>query len=71
MGFVGSKNKNSRNIEISNTNINNSLSHGHNVKSFSTKNNNEKIKFTINKKNLMNTIKKPSKIKMEKKKFEI
>ena len=67
MGFVGSKNKNSRNIEISNTNINNSLSHGHNVKSFSTKNNNEKIKFTINKKNLMNTIKKPSKIKMEKK----
>jgi len=65
MGFVGSKNKNSRNIEISNKN--NSLSHSHNVKSFSTKNNNEKIKFTINKKNLMNTIKKPSKIKMEKK----
>ena len=67
MGFVGSKNKNSRNIDISNSNKNNSLSHSHNVKSFSTKNNNEKIKFTINKKNLINTIKKPSKIKMEKK----
>ena len=67
MGFVGSKNKNSRNIENSNANKNNSLSQSHNVQSFSTKNNNEKIKFTINKKNLMNTIKKPSKIKMGKK----
>ena len=67
MGFVGSKNKNTRNIETVNSNKNNSLSHSHNIKSFSTKNNNEKIKFTINKKNLMNTIKKPSKIKMEKK----
>ena len=76
MGFVGSsKNKNSRNIDINNnyihknnkhflTNINNT----NNLStSFTTKNNNEKIKFTVNKKNLINTIKKPTKIKIEKK----
>ena len=76
MGFVGSsKNKNSRNIDINNnyihknnkhflTNINNT----NNLStSFTTKNSNEKIKFTVNKKNLINTIKKPTKIKIEKK----
>jgi len=67
MGFVGSKNKNSRKIESPNSNKNNSLLHSHNVNSFSTKGHNEKLKFTINKKNLLNTIKKPSKINIEKK----
>ena len=75
MGFVGSsKNKYSRNIDMNNnmnknnshfiTNINN---YNNMSSSFTTKNNNEKIKFAVNKKNIMNTIKKPTKIKIEKK----
>lgn len=36
----------------------------------SKSNNNNKMKFTINKKNLMNTLKKPSKINIEKKNFK-
>lgn len=70
MGFMGSKNKNSRNIDYIYDNNNNYLTNNNNinnVNSFNTKDNNEKMKFTINKSNLMNTIKKPSKIKMEKK----
>ena len=69
MGFTGYKNNNSRNVDSMNENENYCLTHN-NVNyatSFTTKNNNETKKFTINKKNLLNTIKKPSKIKMEKK----
>ena len=69
MGFIGSsKNKNSKDID--NNNMNNYLIHNNNninINSITTKNNLEKIKFSVNKKNLMNTIKKPSKIKIEKK----
>ena len=69
MGFIGSsKNKNSKYID--NNNMNNYLTHNNNninINSITTKNNLEKIKFSVNKKNLMNTIKKPSKIKIEKK----
>ena len=68
MGFVGSKNKKTRNNNDNlNMTKNNFLSNSNNMTSSTSKNNYEKIKFTINKKNLMNTIKKPSKIKMEKK----
>ena len=69
LGFMGSKNKNSRNFDYIYDNNNNFLTDNNinNVNSFNTKDNNEKMKFTINKSNLMNTIKKPSKIKMEKK----
>jgi len=56
MGFFGFKNKNSRNIESPKSNKNNSLLQNHNVNSFFTKGHNEKLKFTINKKNLLNTI---------------
>ena len=66
MGFTGIKTNNSRNFESMNENNNYCLT-SNNATSFSTKNNNEKKKFTINKNNLINTIKKPSKIKMEKK----
>ena len=67
MGFVGSKNKNSRNIEIANSNKNNILLNSYDTKASPRKINNEKLKFTINKKNLLKTIKKPSKINIEKK----
>ena len=75
MGFVGSsKNKNSRNndnFDINNKNKRNFLTHiNNNINTFSTKNNNEKLKFTVNKKNILNTIKKPAKIKIEKKNFK-
>ena len=75
MGFVGSsKNKNSRNndnLDINNKNKRNFLTHiNNNINTFSTKNNNEKLKFTVNKKNILNTIKKPAKIKIEKKNFK-
>jgi len=73
MGFVGSKNKNSRNIETANSNKNNILLNSYNTKASPRKINNEKLEFTINKKNLLKTIKKPSKINIEKKnlKFKI
>ena len=69
MGFVNtSKNKNSRNIGYNNyINKNNFLTQIGNTNSFTTKNTNEKLKFTVNKKNIINTIKKPTKIKIEKK----
>ena len=69
MGFTGYKNNNSRNVDSMNVNENYCLTHNNvnNATPFTTKNNNETKKFTINKKNLLNTIKKPSKIKMEKK----
>ena len=75
MGFVGSsKNKNSRNndnLDINNKNKRNFLTHiNNNINTFTTKNNNEKLKFTVNKKNILNTIKKPAKIKIEKKNFK-
>ena len=69
LGFVGSsKNKNSRNIHNNiSKNNKNFLTKNNNISSFTTKSNNEKIKFSVNKKNLLNTIKKPTKIKIEKK----
>ena len=75
LGFVNtSKNKNSRNIDNNNyINKNNFLTQIGNSNSFVTKNTNEKLKFTINKNNIINKIKKPTKIKIEKKnlKFKI
>ena len=69
MGFVNtSKNKNSRNINNNNyINKNNYLTQIGNTNSFTTKNTNEKLKFTVNKQNIINKIKKPTKIKIEKK----
>ena len=67
MGFAGSKNKNSRNIETANSNKYNILLNSYNTQASPRKINNEKMKFTINKKNLLNTIKKPSKINIKKK----
>ena len=55
MGFVGSKNKNSRNIEMANSNKNNILLNSYDTKASPRKINNEKLKFTINKKNLLKT----------------
>jgi len=42
----------------------------HNDLNLMSKNNNNKMKFTMNKKNLVNTLKKPSKINIEKKNFK-
>ena len=69
LGYVNtSKNKNSRNIDNNNyISKNNFLTQIGNSNSFVTKNTNEKLKFTINKKNIINKIKKPTKIKIEKK----
>ena len=68
--YLGNNNLYSRNIEnISNKNNLNSNYLTQNNISSTTKNNNynNKLKFSLNKKNLMNTIKKPSKINLEKK----
>ena len=68
--YLGNNNIYSRNIEnISNKNNLNSNYLTQNNISSTTKNNNynNKLKFSLNKKNLMNTIKKPSKINLEKK----
>ena len=69
LGYVNtSKNKNSRNIDNNNyISKNNFLTQIGNSNSFVTKNTNEKLKFTINKKNIINKIKKPTKLKIEKK----
>ena len=74
MGFIGSsKGKNSRNIddtfELNKYRRNFLTNNINNINTFTTKNNNnnEKLKFMANKKNLVNTIKKPSKINIEKK----
>ena len=58
---IGTNNIYSRNIDNKNNYLQN------NINSTAKNNNFNKMKFTLNKKNLMNTIKKPSKINIEKK----
>ena len=70
---MNSNNLYSRNIDnISNkNNLNSNYLTQNNINNInSNKNNYNKMKFTINKKNLMHTIKKPSKINLEKKNFK-
>ena len=69
---IGNNNLYSRNIEnISNkNNINYSYLTQNNLNASIKNYNNNKLKFSLNKKNLMHTIKKPSKINIEKKKLK-
>ena len=70
--YIGTNNLYSRNIEnISNkNNLNANFLTQNNISSTTKNNNYNKLKFSLNKKNLMNTIKKPSKINLEKKNFK-
>ena len=76
--YKKNKNMNSNNLYSRNTdnisnknNLNSNYLTQNNINNInSNKNNYNKMKFTINKKNLMHTIKKPSKINLEKKNFK-
>ena len=68
--YMGSNNLYSRNIENKN-NLNSNYITQNNINTSNKSNNyNRKLKFTLNKNNLMHTIKKPSKINLEKKNFK-
>ena len=64
---IGSNNLHPRNIDIKSTNY---ITQNNISPNSKNSNYNNKMKFTLNKKNLMNTIKKPSKINIEKKNFK-